>query len=96
MDGRMDKRTENIYSIFRDKLLLLGEHVLTGDLLVMVSSIQVARLLGHCVCISSLAELIFSFCMRSVLVFWQMVDAITGKVISSMIIILALNVHCDT
>ncbi len=30
-DGRTDKRmdgwTENIYSIFRDKLLLLGEHV---------------------------------------------------------------------
>ncbi len=32
MDGRMDRqtdgRTKNIYSIFRDKLLLLGEHVL--------------------------------------------------------------------
>ncbi len=28
--GRMDGRTENIYSIFRDKLLLLGEHVLFG------------------------------------------------------------------
>jgi hypothetical protein len=28
MDGQMDGRTENIYSIFRDKLLLLGEHVL--------------------------------------------------------------------
>jgi hypothetical protein len=27
-DGRMDGQTENIYSIFRDKLLLLGEHVL--------------------------------------------------------------------
>jgi hypothetical protein len=27
MDGRTDGRTENIYSIFRDKLLLLGEHV---------------------------------------------------------------------
>ncbi len=26
--GRTDGRTENIYSIFRDKLLLLGEHVL--------------------------------------------------------------------
>ena len=26
-DGRMHGRTENIYSIFRDKLLLLGEHV---------------------------------------------------------------------
>jgi hypothetical protein len=28
MHGRMDGRSENIYSIFRDKLLLLGEHVL--------------------------------------------------------------------
>ncbi len=27
MDGRTDGQTENIYSIFRDKLLLLGEHV---------------------------------------------------------------------
>jgi hypothetical protein len=27
MDTRTDGRTENIYSIFRDKLLLLGEHV---------------------------------------------------------------------
>ncbi len=27
-DTRTDRRTENIYSIFRDKLLLLGEHVL--------------------------------------------------------------------
>jgi hypothetical protein len=27
MDGRTDGRTENIYSIFRDKLLLRGEHV---------------------------------------------------------------------
>jgi hypothetical protein len=26
-DGRTDGRSENIYSIFRDKLLLLGEHV---------------------------------------------------------------------
>jgi len=25
-DGRTHGRTENIYSIFRDKLLLLGEH----------------------------------------------------------------------
>ncbi len=29
MHGRMDGWTENIYSIFRDKLLLLGEHVLS-------------------------------------------------------------------
>jgi hypothetical protein len=27
MDARMDGHTENIYSIFRDKLLLLGEHI---------------------------------------------------------------------
>ncbi len=27
MDARTDGRSENIYSIFRDKLLLLGEHV---------------------------------------------------------------------
>jgi hypothetical protein len=27
MHGRTDRWTENIYSIFRDKLLLLGEHV---------------------------------------------------------------------
>jgi len=25
-DGRTDAQTENIYSMFRDKLLLLGEH----------------------------------------------------------------------
>jgi hypothetical protein len=29
-DGRTDGHTENIYSIFRDKLLLLGEHGLRG------------------------------------------------------------------
>jgi hypothetical protein len=28
-DGRTDARTENIYSILRDKLLLRGEHVLS-------------------------------------------------------------------
>ena len=27
-DGRTDGQTENIYLIFRDKLVLLGEHVL--------------------------------------------------------------------
>jgi hypothetical protein len=53
----------------------------------MVPSILVARLLVHCVLIGSLAELLFSFCMRSVLAFLQMVDAITGKVISSMVIV---------
>ncbi len=62
----------------------------------MVPSIQAAHLLAHCVLIRSLAELLFSFCIRSVLAFLQMVDAITSKVISPMVIILALKVHCDT
>ncbi len=31
-DARTDGRTENIYSIFRDKVLLLGEHVFTNVL----------------------------------------------------------------
>jgi hypothetical protein len=48
------------------------------------------------VLIGSLAELLFSFCMWSVLAFLQIVDAITGKVMSSMAIIFALKVHCDT
>jgi membrane-anchored glycerophosphoryl diester phosphodiesterase (GDPDase) len=59
----------------------------------MVSSIQVARLLVHCVLIGSLTELLFSLCMRSVQAFLQMVDAITGgKVMSSMVIVLDLKV----
>jgi hypothetical protein len=62
----------------------------------MGSSIQVAHLLASCVLIGSLAELLFSLYMRSVLAFLQMVDAITGKVMSSMVIVLALKVHCDT
>jgi hypothetical protein len=62
----------------------------------MVSSIQVARLLAHCVLFGSLADLLCSFCMQSVLAFLQMVDAITGKVMSSMVIILVLKAHCDT
>jgi hypothetical protein len=62
----------------------------------MVSSIQVACLLLHCVLIGSLAELLFSFCMRSVLAFLLKVDAITGKVMSSMVIVLALKVRCNT
>ncbi len=62
----------------------------------MVSSIPVACLLAHCVLFGSIAELLFSFCMRSVLAFLQMVDAITGKVMSSMVIVLALKVHYDT
>ncbi len=70
---------------------------LTGDLLFMGPSIQVARLLVHCVLIGSLAELLFSFCRQSALAFLQMVDAITGKVMSSMVIVfLALKVHCNT
>ncbi len=62
----------------------------------MVPSIQVARLLALCVLIDSLAELLLSFCMQSVLAFLQMVDAIIGEVISSMVIALALKVHCNT
>jgi hypothetical protein len=69
---------------------------LTGNLLVMAISIQVARLLAYCVLVGSLAELLFSFCMRSMLAFLQMVDAIIGKVISSMVIVLVLKVHCNT
>jgi hypothetical protein len=34
--------------------------------------------------------------MWSVLAFLPMVDAITGKVTSSMAFVLALKVHCDT
>ncbi len=62
----------------------------------MVPSIRVARLLACCVLNGSLSEQLFSFCMQSVLAFLQMVDAITGKVMSSMVIILALKVHHDT
>jgi hypothetical protein len=62
----------------------------------MARSIQVAHLLAHCVLVGSLAELLFSFCMQSMLAFLQMVDAIIGKVLSSMVIALALKVHCDT
>jgi hypothetical protein len=62
----------------------------------MVSSIRVARLLAHCVLIGSLAELLFNSHRWNVLAFLQMVDAITRKVMSSMVIVLALKVHCDT
>jgi hypothetical protein len=62
----------------------------------MVPSIQVAGLLAYCVLIGSLAELLFSFCMQNVLALLQMVDAITGRVTSSMVIVLGLKVHCDT
>ncbi len=62
----------------------------------MVPGIQVARLLAYCVRIGSLAELLFSFCVRNVLAFLQMVEAITSRVISLMVIVLALKVHCNT
>jgi hypothetical protein len=62
----------------------------------MVPSIRVARLLVHCALIGSLAELLFSFCMQSMLAFLQMVDATIGKVTSSMVIVGALKVHCNT
>ncbi len=62
----------------------------------MVYSIRVAHLLAYCVLIGSLAELLFSFCRWSVLAFLQMFDAITGKVMSSIVILLALKVHCNT
>jgi hypothetical protein len=61
----------------------------------MALSIRVAHLLD-CVLVGSLAELLFSFCMWSMLAFLQMVDAIIGKMISSMVIALALKVHCNT
>ncbi len=62
----------------------------------MVPSIRVARLLVYCVLIGSLAELYLTFCMLNALVFLQMVDAITGKVMLSMVIVLAFKVHCNT
>jgi hypothetical protein len=62
----------------------------------LVSSTRIARLLVHCVLIGSLAELLFSFWMQIVLAFLQMVDAITGKVMSSMVIVLVLKVFCNT
>jgi hypothetical protein len=61
----------------------------------MVPSIQVAHLLAYYVLIGSLAKLYLAFCMRNVLAFLQMVEAITGRVISSMVIVLASKVHCN-
>jgi hypothetical protein len=61
-----------------------------------VSRIWVAHLFASCVFIGSLAKLSFSFCTWSVLAFLQMVDAITGMVTSSMVILLAFKVHWDT
>jgi hypothetical protein len=43
MDGRTDGWTENIYSIFRDKLLLLGEHVFLARLHVGESTTEDAQ-----------------------------------------------------
>ncbi len=62
----------------------------------MVPSIQVACLLAYCVLIGSFAELLFSFLHAECAGILQMVDATTGKVISSMVIALAFKVHCDT
>ncbi len=62
----------------------------------MVPSIQVARLLAYCVLIGSLGELYLAFLHAECAGMLQMVDAITGRVISSMVIVLALKVHCDT
>jgi hypothetical protein len=62
----------------------------------MVPSIRVAHLLAYCVLMGSFAELYLAFCMQNALPFLQMVDAITGKVMLSMVIVLAFKVHCDT
>jgi hypothetical protein len=61
----------------------------------MALSIQVAHLLAHGVLVGSLAELLFSFHMQSMHAFLQMVDAIIGEMMSSMVITLVLKVHCD-
>jgi hypothetical protein len=79
--------------------LTIGTEMLAfvfANWLEMVPSIWVARLLVHCVLSGSITELLFSFCMRSVLAFLQIGDAIIGEVISSIVIALALKVHCDT
>ncbi len=62
----------------------------------MVPSIRVARLLAYCVHIGSLAELYLAFLHAECAGMLQMVEAITGRVISSMVIVLALKVHCNT
>jgi hypothetical protein len=69
---------------------------MTGDLLFMVPSIQVARLLGYCVFIDSLAELYLAFLHAECAGMLQMVEGITGRAISSMVIVLALKLHCNT
>jgi hypothetical protein len=55
------------------------------------SSIRVARLLAYCVLISSLAELYLAFLHAECAGMLQMVEAITGRVISSMVIVLAFK-----
>ena len=62
----------------------------------MVPSIKVAHLLAYCVVIGSLAELYLAFLHAECAGILQMVDATTGEVMSSMVIVLALKVHCDT
>ncbi len=62
----------------------------------MVPSIQVAPLLAYCVLVGSLAELYLAFLHEECAGMLQMVEAITGRVISSMVIVLAFKVHCDT
>ncbi len=62
----------------------------------MVPSIQVARLLAYCMLISSLAKLYLAILHAECAGMLQMVEAITGRVISSMVIVLALKVHCNT
>ncbi len=62
----------------------------------MLPSIRVARLLAYCVLIGSLGELYLAFLHGECAGMLQMVEAITGKVMSSMVIALALKVHCDT
>jgi hypothetical protein len=57
----------------------------------MVSNIQIARLLAHCVLLGSIAKLLLAFPCGVCWHFLQMVDAITGKVMSSMVIVLALK-----
>ncbi len=51
MDGRTDRRTDrNIYSIFRDKLLLPGEHVYEAFMeksIFFVSHGKISEITGH-------------------------------------------------
>ncbi len=70
---------------------------MTGDLsfFFLVPSFQVACLLVYCVLIGSLAELYLAFLHAECAGMFQMVEAITGRVMSSMVIILALKVSCD-